>query len=156
MKKYILSFVILLISTSLSLAEQKHWENTITIKFMHINTKITFGMDVLATDGFDFQYDVPYFGSSTLTSYFITEDGKMFKDIRSMNNHAIFSLKIENNDTNNESLKLMWKPEKFPQNFEIYLTDPLTNDKIDMKAHSIYRFPNTKIRYLDIEVTKKD
>lgn len=156
MKKYILTFIIVLSSVTLSLAEQKHWENTITVTFMHINTKITFGMDISATDSFDFQYDVPHFGTGSLTSYFITENGNMFKDIRAMNTHTIFNLKIENSNTTNEKIKLTWKPEKLPQNFEIYLIDTLTNDKVDMKTSSKYYFPNTKIRYLDIEVIKKD
>lgn len=146
--------IVILLLFPINLFAQDNWEVPIKVKAGNVETRVVFGNNFSATDGFDGHYDVPFFGGGTLTVYFEGDGGLLFKDIRKVQDTNIWILKVENKKSDLRDLFLFWNSEKLPVGYSFTLVDTLTDARIDMKKESFYQFPNTMIRYFDIEVKK--
>jgi len=150
MKKLLITMFLLF---SINVFAQENFEVPIKVKALNIETRLVFGSNSAATDSFDNQFDVPYFGGGSLTAYFEGDAGILFKDIRNVIDKTTWTFRVENK-TNSDNIIVLWNPEKLPSNYSFLLLDTITNATIDMKTVSFYKIPNTVIRYLDIEVKK--
>lgn len=153
MKKLILLLFFIIILNA-NLFAQNEWQTTIKIKANNVDSLVIFGQKNEATNGFDAAYDVPFFGSGSLSTYFVGEGGNLFKDLHALNNDSTWTLRIEIKDPNITKVELFWRQDSMPPDYDIYMYDPLENIRLNMKNVNYYSFANTGIRYLDIETKK--
>ncbi|GAB4436237.1 MAG: hypothetical protein OHK0040_07490 [bacterium] len=152
MKKLI--FLFLFTIFVVNLYAQDDWQTTIKIRAKNIDSRVIFGQNKDATDSFDTAYDVSFFGSGVLSAYFIGDGGNLFKDIRTIDKESFWTLRIELKDSSIPKVELFWNLDNLPLNYELFIQDPLDNVRLNMKEHKYYSFPNTGVRYIDIEVKR--
>ncbi len=152
MKRLFLLVLFALITTNVYASD--NWYAGIKVKANRIDSRVVFGQNASATEGFDPTFDVQFFGDGDLLAYFVSDGGNLFKDIRNIQSDDTWTLRIEVRDKDVKKVGLFWQKEKLPGNIEFYLTDPVTGNTLNMKQLNYFGFPNTGIKYLDIKVVR--
>ena len=129
------------------------WETPVTVAAGRIDTQFVIGQKATATDGLDHAADVPFFPGGTLQACSVTDGGLLWKDMRGIATASpVWHIRIDAAPESGALIRLTWSPARFSPETEVTLVDELADIRIDMRKETAYQFPNTGIRYLDIEV----
>lgn len=126
------------------------WETNIIVSAGVAQNKLYFGQRLDATDGKDGQYDIKAFLSGGVKAWFVSPEGALWRDIKSLEGQKSWTINVESGLTDN-NISLKWNAASLPAGYNIRLLDKATGTSVNMASTGVYTYRNSGPRDLVIE-----